>query len=136
MATSLIRLLLPPAAILIIATASGCHREHPPLGFLSGVTRVKVMVNYGHGDSTVILTDPRRISAITDVVNHETDGWHDVWDTQPAGDLAAQFFRRDSSLGVIWIGPQFLAERGRGPRLLRKISASTEIQLRHLLTNA
>jgi hypothetical protein len=128
----LTKTLLPRAAIVAIATVFACRHEPPPLGRLSGVTRVEVRPNYGRSDSTVVLTDPTRITAIINAVNDEDGSWHDVWDTRPAGDLAAQFFRRDSSLGVLWIGPQFIAERGKGPWRLTSVSSATEAQLRRL----
>ena len=85
------------------------------------------------GDSTVSLTDSLRLEAIADALNQEHDGWHGSWHTQPAGDSSVQFFRGDSSIGVLWVGPQFLAERGIGPRLLKQISSRTEDLLRQLL---
>ena len=123
-----IRLLVPAVFIL----GASCRGTPPPLGTLASITRADVRKMHP-GDSAVSLTDSLRLQAIADALNQEHDGWHASWHTQPAGDLSVQFFRGDSSLGVLWIGPQFLAERGTGPRVLKQISSRTEGRLRHLL---
>lgn len=110
----------------------GCRGAPPPLGRLAGISRVEVRVGPHFTHPGFALTDPRRLAAIATVLNRQEDGWHAGWATQPAGDLSVQFFRNDSLLGVLGVGPRFLAEAGKGPRLLKEISTETERQLRDL----
>ena len=123
-----------PAIALVIAVLA-CNREPAPLQGLSGITRVQIRT-YGPQlpSSTFVLTDPLRLNAITQALDTEPPGWHGSdWETPPAGDLSVEFFRADSLVGVLWVGQEFLAERGAGPRLLKNISPQREAQIRHLL---
>ena len=130
------RLVRLSSAGLLALTTIACRGEPSPLGTLHGITRAKVVARIGtspeYGD-TLSLRDPLSLDAISTVLNRERDGWHSSWHTQPAGDVRVEFFRGDSSVGLLWIGPQFIAERRDGQRLLRQISRQTELQLRQLL---
>jgi hypothetical protein len=130
----LVKLLLFPAAILATAPLA-CRGEPAPLRGLSGITRVEVHAVSRHlAESGLIIMDSLRLKAIAKALDNQDHGWHGSdWGTPPAGDLQADFFRGDSLVGVLWVGSEFIAERGAGERLLKNISSSTEAQIRHLL---
>ena len=129
------------AKLLLLLTAAlataplACHGEPSPLRSLSGVTRVEVHATRRDlAESGLILMDTLRIKAIAQALGNQDHGWHGShWETPPAGDLQADFFRGDSLVGVLWIGSQFIAERGNRERLLKDIDSGTEAQLRQLL---
>ena len=130
------RLQVTCKGLLVLTALAACRGEPSPLGALSGITKAEVLSRIGHSPESVdtaTITDSLQLEAITILLNQENGGWHGSWHTQPAGDLRVQFFRGDSSVGLLWVGPEFLAERASGSRLLKRVSPETERQLRRLL---
>jgi hypothetical protein len=127
---------MQPGWICVLSTSIlvGClvdHKADFPLPDLASVTRIEVRAT--NRDSTYSIHDPGRISGITAMLSRHTAGWHDSWNTQPAGDVSAFLYRDTSLVAVVWVGPGFLAARGNGPRVLLDIDLDDEHRIRQLL---
>ena len=117
----------------VLAASCVTEGRPTPLNDLSGVTRIEVSSG-GHRTHTFQLpADSLRLAMLVEAVRSHQSGWERTRHTVPAGDVAVSFLRDSALLGVLWVGPEFLAARGTGETLLTNISRVHEIHLRALL---
>lgn len=120
---------LAMAATLSLAACSG---EPSLLSDIPIITRAEV--RRPRPDSIVMLTDSARIGALTTLIRESPRGWYKPLDTPPGGDVTVVLFHDTTQVGVVWVGSNFIAARGKGERLLHRITDTQALAWRAAIT--